>query len=272
MTIITHGRKSVFLTTRPMLLDDSKDIADSWASKHIAPNPALKWIIGKYCEADNANQNGQYWSLEDLRLKQPTIHHAPMNVNHVPHKIVGTYVASEMMYPKADDADDGGAHPYIETVSAFWKAYFPETLEEVEKAYNEGTLFQSMECVAETVTCMEGCGQTFEYAGSRSESYCSHINQGGVKALNKPHFMAGALIIPPTRPGWRGASVQEISELIGSQADEAERIMAHLEKQAPDLAVTQWESAMVELLKQSQLSSPLPSPKTVGRVVSRQAF
>jgi hypothetical protein len=103
MTIVTENSKSFYLTTSVDLVEQDRDMAAHWASQHIVDNKAYRWIIGKYVEADNANSNGQYWTLDDLRMSQPTIKHAPMNMSHRANHIVGTYVASEMMYPEEGD-------------------------------------------------------------------------------------------------------------------------------------------------------------------------
>lgn len=249
MTVLVPGNNSYYLGTQAILLNEDRDTASHWASGHIISNPAIRWVLGKYVEANNANYNGQYWRLEDLQMKKPTIVHSPMNMNHQPHKIVGTFPAAEMMYPVGDSADDG-PNPYIETLGAFWKFYFPDELSVVESAFNGGNLFQSMECVASPITCVGdgGCGETFSYAGPMSTDYCDHIQGGGAKQLNDPHFLAGALIVPPASPGWGGASVKELSALIKSQADLAEKIYDDVSEEMPHLEAPEWETLMAQLL------------------------
>jgi hypothetical protein len=211
MTILSESKNSFLFTTQARIIESDIDTASEWASKYIVSNPALKWIVGKYVEADNANSNGQYWTLSDLRLNQPTIQHSPMNMSHKANHIVGTFVASELIYPTIEEQN-----PYIETVGAFWKFYFPEELSIIEEAYKQGDLFLSMECISDSVTCVGpmGCGQTFDYAGPMSQTYCDHIKErAAFRQLNNPHFLAGALIAPPDRPGWKNASVNEMSIL-----------------------------------------------------------
>lgn len=239
MTILSASGESYRFTAKATIIEDDRDMASTWASAHIKHNDAIKWIVGNYVEADNANSNGQYWSLEDLRLSQPTIAHAPMNIGHSSQHVVGTYVASEMIYPA-----EAASHPYIETVGAMWKYYFPEELEAVQAAFSEGSLFQSMECIASSVTCVgpNGCGETFDYGGPHG-AYCDHINErSSFRQLNNPHFLAGALIIPPTRPGWSGAEVNDVSELLKTVdvADVYEQVVAD----NPMMDPTQWESLM----------------------------
>jgi len=241
MTILTEGESSLFITAPATLIDDDRDTA-AWASKHIISNPNIKWVLGKYVEADNANSNGQYWSYEDLQMTQPTISHSPMNIDHHASEIVGTWVASEMMHPTDND---NVINPYIETLGAFWKFYFPDTLKKIESAYQTGELFISMECVSETVTCAgeNGCGETFKYAGPNSSSYCDHIKErASVRQLNNPSWLGGALIIPPTRPGWKNADVTEISK---NTSDETkDKILVEIAKTMPHLGPSEWEKTM----------------------------
>lgn len=246
MTILTEGENSFFISGQAIMVDTDRDLASEWASRHIVNNPALKWIVAKYVEANNANSNGQYWSLEDLRMNQMSIHHSPMNMGHRANEIVGTFVASEMIYPAHEDQN-----PYIETVGAFWKYYFPNELAIVEMAYNAGALWTSMECVSESVTCVgpEGCGQTFPYQGPHSDTYCEHIQEGrAYRQLDNPHFLAGALIYPPDRPGWKSADVKEFA---GSVPDEEkDRILAAVAAESPHLSAAEWEQTMFSLLSQ----------------------
>ena len=264
MTVLVQGTNSYFLGTQATLIEDDRDIASAWASKHIIKNDHIKWVVGKYVEADNANYNGQLWTLKDLQMKRPTILHAPMNVNHAAHKIVGTFPAAEMMYPLDDEAQV--QNPYIEVLGAFWKFYFPDELSKVNRAFQEGELFLSMECVSKTVTCAgdDSCGQTFAYMGPRSETYCADLQNGGVRQLDDPNFLAGALIIPPVKPGWGGASVNEISTLIEENLAQAERVYAELSEQMPHLDSSKWEHMMVQLLQRAAQSEaqemPMDSP------------
>jgi hypothetical protein len=254
MTIITENSDSFYLTCPVELINDSHDTASSWASEYISSNPAFKWIIGKYVEADNANSNGQYWTLDDLKMSAPSIEHAPMNMGHRQNYIVGTYAASQLMYP----TDDTG-NAYIETASVFWKYYFPDELAMVEKAYDIGALHQSMECISDTVTCAGpmGCGETFKYAGPMSAEYCDHIkSRESYRQLNNPHFLAGGLILPPDRPGWKNASIDEVavSEV------ELERIYDEVSASSPHLSPEQWEALMLEIVQVTNQKSANDSP------------
>lgn len=255
MTVLVEGESSYIIGAQAHLIEDDREVANSWAKQHITPNPALKWILGKYVEADRANSNKQFWSLGDLRMAQPTVDHAPLNVLHRPRHIVGAFTNTEMIYPKdAESAEEGVSRPYIEALAAFWKYYFPEELAVVEHAHNQGALFFSMECVSETVTCAgdDGCGQEFAFVGPRSPSYCDHLNaRSSIVQLNKPHFLAGALIVPPASPGWSGASIKEIAELYKGQDDLLNGIYEQLKAEAGHLSPEEWEATMAQLLKQA---------------------
>lgn len=249
MTVLTEGEDSFFLSTPASLFDDEVECASSWASKHIYTNKALKWIVGRYVEADNPNSNGQYWELSGLRMGQPTITYSPMNIDHRKNEIVGTFVASELLYPKNDSLD---VNPFIEVLGAYWKAYFPETLQAIESAFNRGALALSMECVGSSITCVgtdEACGGTFAYKGPFHESYCQHIlSRASYRQINEPHFVGGALILPPNRPGWSGAHVKEVSAL--STDDEKDTMIKEIAKDFPHLSPSEWEMQMWQLQMQ----------------------
>jgi|688.fasta_scaffold548298_2 hypothetical protein len=243
MTILTENSNSFYFTGPVELINAERDMAAHWASEFINQNPAFKWIIGKYVEADNANSNGQYWSLEDLKMSKPSIEYAPMNMGHRQNHIVGTYVASEMMYPVEQEMN-----AYIETASVLWKYYFPDELAMVQKAYDIGALHQSMECIAESVTCAGpmGCGETFKYGGPMSSEYCEHIkSRESYRQLNNPHFLAGGLILPPDRPGWKNASIDEVAAFSDEELD---RVYKQVSEGSPHLDPKQWEALMFEII------------------------
>jgi hypothetical protein len=247
MTILTESENSFFLTSSAVLVDTDRDMAAEWASKYIVNNPAIKWVIGKYVEANNANSNGQYWSLEDLRMNQPSIKHSPMNMAHRAHEIVGTFVESEMIYPSTAEEN-----PYIETLGAFWKYYFPNELADVEQAFRTDSLFLSMECVSDSVTCVGpmGCGQTFDYAGPMSETYCDHIrSRASYRQLNNPWFLAGALILPPNRPGWKSADVKELAHTVSDEIKD--QIYHSIAQESPHMSPEEWEDMMFKILEQT---------------------
>lgn len=256
MTVVVEGKNSFFLGTSAILVPDDREVASNWASKHIRNNPAIKWVLGRYAEADNPNRNKQYWSLDQLRMAAPTIANGPMNMLHRPRNVVGTLVAAEMIYPAYGENEEVEAasvqNPYIEALGAFWKYYFPQEYAVVEMAFNEGSLYYSMECVGDAITCAgeDGCGEKFPFMGAKSETYCEHLNHNiSIKEIDKPHFLGGALIVPPERPGWAKADVRELSSLIKAHQDEAEKVYNSVRDEFQDLDEAQWEATMLSIMK-----------------------
>lgn len=202
--IFEEKDNSLFLHVPAEVVPDNVDMASTWASDLIFPHERYKWILGRYVEADKANSNGQAWSLNDLRDKHHTVRYSPMNINHYSDQRVGAWVGSELLYPEH-------GNPYVQVLGVMWKDSAAENLSAIEAAFNSGSLFLSMETVAESVTCMGDCGQTFDYAGPQHSSYCDHINSREAgRMLNNPTFLGGALIVG-IKPGWNQAYVDEVA-------------------------------------------------------------
>jgi hypothetical protein len=249
MTVLTEGKRSFFINTKAILVDSTKDVASNWASKYIYDNAAIKWVLAKYIEVDQANSNGQMWTLEDVRMKFPTVNNSPMNIDHQQNQIVGTWIGSELLYPLEEQSNI--FNPYVEVLGAYWSAYFPETLRQVEEAFNSGSLYVSMECSAESVTCAgtsDACGRTFAYDGPFSDTYCEHIKErASYRQLNDPHFLGGALILPPNKPGWKSADVTDISEI------EIQKVMTQVEADHPELCEAQWREISESIVYRATL-------------------
>lgn len=262
MSAVYEGNRAFYLTCAAHILDTSKELA--WAESYVVENSALKWIKGRYAEADRANLNRQYFGMENLKFGQPLLAHAPLNINHTP-LIVGAYAASEIVYPTGEGAedDDQGLNPYLDALSVFWKHYFPDEYQEVEKAHKAGQLFYSMECVPDEIACTgdAGCGRSFEYSGRSHATYCDHLNDpksGVIKDLIRPHFTAGALIVPPVKPGWHKADIKQISQIVKDHAEQAETLYSGLEADAPEGDVALWEQVMAEILLEAEASGEIP--------------
>lgn len=260
MTATYEGQHAFYLACRAQILDTSKEMA--WAERHVVENAAHKWILGRYAEADRANTNRQHFAMDNLKFGQPLLAHSPLNINHT-SMIVGAYVASEIMYPTGEGADESAdLNPYLEALSVFWKHYFEDEYVEVEKAHKAGQLFYSMECVPREIACAgeAGCGQVFEYAGRSHATYCDHLNDprsGVIKDLIQPHFTAGALIVPPVKPGWSRADIKQISDLARDHADNAERLYSQLADEAPEAEADTWEQVMNQILLDAEASGEM---------------
>lgn len=260
MNVLIETTRGIHFGGRAMLLgDDDRECA--WAEQWIRHDPDLKWILGNYVEADNANSNGHIFPLEDLKEAQATIANKPLNMLHQARRIVGNYVAVEMLYPV--EGASAGANPHIEALSCFYRYYFPEEFKAVEAAQAEGAIFYSMEAVPASLTCaVDDCGQEFAYRGRAHDSYCAHLKEPvAARRLNRPHFKGGALIIPPVLPGWKGADIKEITALIERDAEDAETLYEAFKQQGPHLESSQWEAAMVAVLRMIEEDKEFPAGK-----------
>lgn len=264
MSAVYEGKNAFYLACGAHILDNSKETA--WAEKHVVENPAHRWILGRYAEADNPNQNRQLFAMDNLRFGQPLLTHAPLNVNHG-SLIVGAFTASEIVYPTGEDADDESTlNPFMEALSVFWKHYFEDEYTIVETAHKAGRLFYSMECVPSKMGCGgdNGCGEYFEYQGRQHASYCDHLNDpksGVAKDLVQPHFTAGALIIPPVRPGWARADIKQISEIVKDHAEAAEALYSGLSEDAPEGDAAAWEQVMAQIMFEAEVTGELAQMK-----------
>ncbi len=258
MGVILTTEVSHLFMDQAMLLPEDRALANHWASGFINSNPAYRWIIGKYVESERANHNNMRWRAEDLPEARATIDHAPMNILHRPHYIVGSFVGSEMMYPSAMSLaqETNEQPPYIEAVGAFWSYYFPNELAVVAQAYDEGSLFFSMECLSETITWSTPSGDSkeFDYAGPRDASYAGWDDRDNISTLNKPLFVGGALILPPEVPAWRGASIESLGKTISDNSEEAESVYDMFKEKAPHLGTEVWEELMLSVMAQAKIS------------------
>lgn len=236
MTIVRETDRGFVMFTSAAFLESDYDTA-AWASKHVHPHPWHRWILAKYVEADNANDNSQYWSLDDLKKRKDTIINTPMNVDHKAKEVVGCWQAAELMYPDAADKN-----PYIETLGVFWERNNRDLYKEVKSAYEMGRLYVSMECESESVTC-GSCNSEFAYEGPVSNNYCSHINSREAhRKFNNTTFLAGALIMPSNRPGWKGASVKDLAKL--TTDEEKDQLLKEVAYSNPEGSPADWEADM----------------------------
>lgn len=239
-----EGERSFHLGARADLLPDDKEIAAHWASSHIHPNLAHSYVVGRFVESDKGNLNRQLLSLDGIQLAKPTLQNAPMNMNHNARRVVGSYIATEMMFPTQESADDESVlNPFLEALGVVWKSYFPEEYRDIAKAHAEGSLYFSMETVPERVQC-QGCMEEFAYAGPQSATYCSHINDREAdRLLINPHFVGGALVIPPAKPGWANAAIKSLA------SQEIEHLEAQGESEFSHLTPNEWQGLMSEIIQ-----------------------
>lgn len=251
-----EAESSFHIGARAELLPEDREIAGHWASKHITPNPAHSYVLGRYAESGRANNNKQMFSLDGLQLGKTSLAHAPMNMNHSNRRVVGAFVASEIMYPvktkeDLDVAQTPELNPFMESLAVLWKHYFPDEYRAVAAAQAEGALFYSMEAVPNSVKCVgeNGCGLEFAYEGPQSKSYCEHLNErSSDKLLVDPHFVGGALIVPPAKPGWSYANITDVA------AEDQERLHKQISAEFDHLDSTEWETLMHQIVSLSATS------------------
>jgi len=259
MTVILNGKKSIHLGAQAFIVEDAREIASSsWADRAMVNNDAYKWVRGRFVEADNANRNGQMWSHDDLVMAKPSIQYSPMNMLHQAKNIVGAFVDTELVYPEGDQAQVSNA--YIEALGVFWKFYHPEAYSEVQKAHEQGKLFYSMECVSESIQFTAPDGRQSDvlaYAGTISDSYGEWNNRGSevTRQLINPHFIGGALILPPASPGWANAEITELSSLMNECNEELEKTYKQLAHEHSHLDAKELESITLDLLRRDSVSS-----------------
>lgn len=235
----TESDNKLYINTPGALINpgdlDKETAGDfTWAAESMTKNPLIRWVLAKYVEADRPNNNGQMWSFADLVDSRHTIKYTPMNILHRPTDIVGAWIDNQMIYPL--EASGEIEHPYIEVLGALWTPNFPEIAALVDSAFSSGNLFISMECVAESLTFRaDGREETYDYLGPKHPSYGDIQNIAGVtKQLNKPHFLGGALIFPPVKPGWNGANVTDLARsIIGDE--KVDEITEGIKKSVSDL-------------------------------------
>jgi hypothetical protein len=248
-----EGRNRIYFGAQATLLDGdtfNREMASEWATKHIRLNPAHSWILGKFVEAEKANKNQQYFPLESL-VGNPTVINSPMNVNHNPNRIIGSFVANEVIYPTGEEADDQPTNPFMETLAVFWKYYFPGVYADTQKAANEGGIFYSMECIPRAVATVGGADDSVEYPyqGRQHPTYPTELNERSVPMkLIDPHFVGGALVLPPENPAWSGADAKQVAKFMNDSWDQAEIAYEGIRAEAPHLEPKRWDSLMLELI------------------------
>ena len=162
-----------------------------------SPNQFIKWYGGHYVEADNPNGNGAMWTAAEIAMKAVTPRLMPVTVMHEPSTAVGVIADVALRLPPAKP------RPSLETALALWAHRYPEVIEEAMQNYENGSLMQSMECLAPAYDCGE-CGQGFLKlpGGAERGGWCEHLKSPtGVRILRATTFTGTGLIF-----GTRGAS------------------------------------------------------------------
>lgn len=236
-SIVTEvsGRITITAPARA-LADIPAEVAAKWQQASEA-NPYFQWIQGRFVEAEQANSNGAFWSTGDLEFGEVGIKHGPLNWLHESRRVIGTIADARLV--REDFAQHAALErPFIAATAAIWKWIYPDEAAEVQRASDSGNLYYSMECVAEKIQCAgdNGCGESFNYlqAVTQPTTACTHIQErSSVRRLVNPSFLGGAVIVPPVRPGWSGASAAVVKA-----AEESHDANIH------GMSAAQWESLM----------------------------
>jgi 2'-5' RNA ligase len=269
VTVTIEGPDSIYFATPAFLLPEDRETAWAGAKDHVVARPDLAWIMGNFIQADPlgdgaaANTNGHSFPLADVVEGHKRIRMTPLNILHQKNHVVGTFVASELIYPPGYDTNaapvvDGDAgppmpFPYVEALAAMWKFHFRDEYKTIKKAHDMGMSWFSMEAVADSVTCQtQGCcGGTYAYDGVRSKTYCDALNAPRArKRMNGPYFVGGALVYPPAAPGWKRADLKSVAalQLAEGHPEEAEELYQQVATAEPALSPAEAEVMMAYLL------------------------
>lgn len=144
----------------------------------------------------------------------------------------------------------------IQALSGLWSHVFPFEAALVDQADEAGNLYYSMECRGEKLECAgdNGCGEVFDYMAVGT--HCEHLlERASVRHIINPTFRGGALIVPPVRPGWNGATASVFQEALLDAASEfAEQSEAEYHAAAAqnsELTPLMWEHLMAGILASS---------------------
>lgn len=247
-------RDESFLVCSSAALLEPSDQLEAWAQRHIRVDPDIRWILGNYVEADNANSNGHIFPLDELIQAQATLPGKPLNMMHREHYIVGAFAGAQLLTTEgvpitAAEVDvtkhsEVGAH--VEALAGMWHNRFTEEFFNVRRAHAEGSLYFSMEAIPDQVSCPT-CDLRTAFAGITSDTYCDHMQGAtGPKRLHTPTFSGGAIILPPVKPGWSRADITAIARYLDDPA--AEEVYDAVATESPELSPQEWERLMVEIM------------------------
>jgi hypothetical protein len=236
----------------------STDLAAATNFEIERSNPYIKWIVGDFVEADNANSNTQFWTKDDLALGEYSIKYSPLNMLHKQTTPVGFFLSTRTIDLNGTEQADSQGSAKIEALSGMWSHTFPFEAALVDQADEMGSLFYSMECRGSHIHCAgaDGCDKTFDYMAV--EDHCAHLKErSSIRHIVNPVFRGGALIIPPTRPGWKNASAHvmedaSVREQAMKYAEQTETSFNQANAVGSDLSPAAWESLMGQIVRYGQ--------------------
>lgn len=207
VVIEVAGRTLLTAPVRPFSLEEiPSEAAETWQRRTDAA-PHMKWVAGRYVEAEQANRNGALWSAGDLQFGALGVRGGPLNWLHEADKVIGTLAEAEMVLPSTEAA--ATERPYIATLAALWPWVRPNEVAHFVEQAQAGKAYQSMECIAEAVEC-GSCGSQFPYAQTvqKPSTICAHIRErSATRRFINPSFLGAGTIVAPVSPGWANAHV-----------------------------------------------------------------
>lgn len=258
-TLLIERNNRLFLANTARVVRAVGDVTDdfaaaaNWDFDPKSGSPFIKWITGDFVEADNPNQNKQFWTKDDLAFGEYSIKYAPLNMLHKQRQPVGFFAATRTIDLAA--SNEGSAK--IEALSGMWSHIFPFESAVVDQADEQGALFYSMEVRGTHVHCAgpNGCDQSFEYMNV--EDHCSHIKErSSIRHLVNPTFRGGALIIPPVKPGWASAHAniyeQAIRDEASKYAEMTEVAYRQVTEGGSEVTPAAWEHLMATVMSMSE--------------------
>lgn len=214
----------------------------------------MMWMHGAFVGAEVPNRNGALWSSGDLAMATASVLNGPLNWLHEGRHIIGSLAKADFVEGSAP-GDTGQAQqaatsqPHITATAGIWKWLYPDEAYVVNQASDAGHLWYSMECISKEVACAgpNGCGNTTTYANYLAGAACEHVQQrASVRQFKDPVFLGGAVIVPPTRPGWDAANasvMQQAAPLAEAAFDQAGQ---------PDIPANDWEKLMAQIVGYAQ--------------------
>ena len=265
-TMVFDKGHSTYLVNSARLVKARADISADLAASVIDPDwqvekssPFVQWIAGDFVEADRPNNNTQFYTAGDLEMAEYTIRYAPLNMIHRFRTPIGFFAATKTVKLEKEEAADQDASPLkIQALSGLWSHIFPFESAQVDAADDAGLLFYSMECRGSHLICgtdeargLVGCGGKFDYMAV--DDHCAHLQErSSVRHIVNPVFRGGAAIVPPVRPGWKGANASVLSAAV---MQEAAQFAAQNEEQynslvatGTDLSASAWEHLMAQVV------------------------
>ena len=217
-------------------------------SANLVADDFLMRLSGRLVEAGKANQNGAFWSQDDLEFGLPSIAFGPLNWLHDERHVVGVLTDAHLV--GREGAANMGLGPHVVSDALMWKWLAPKEAAAVEHFSGLRQAYYSMECISRQVACVgeNGCGTVVDYLDAlhRTDKACQHIREHSAsRRFVSPIFQGAAIIVPPTKPGWAYADLS-VQRAAAGVVEKAELDLPGLDQAQVENIVSQviaWSSA-----------------------------